>query len=83
VRFAEKALREDLALLLRANLLESMARLPFFCRHELARIGISSRRLPMMRRYGWQGSQAASSTCFAWFVWDAGSERKRVVDWLD
>jgi hypothetical protein len=85
MRFAEKALRETryLALLLRTNFLESTARLQFFRKHQPARIWISSRRLPMMHRHGWQGPRAPSNTCFAWFVWDARSEQKRTVDWFD
>jgi hypothetical protein len=85
VEFAEKALKEApyLALLLRTNFLESTARLPFFRKHQPARIWISSRRLPMMHRHGWKGPQAPSNTCFAWFVWDAGSMQKRIVDWFD
>ena len=85
MRFAEKALREApyLALLLRTNFLESTARLQFFRKHQPARIWISSRRLPMMHRHGWQGPRAPSNTCFAWFVWDAHSDQKRVVDWFD
>jgi hypothetical protein len=85
VQFAEKALKEApyLALLLRTNFLEGAARLPFFRKHQPARIWISSRRLPMMHRHGWQGPRAPNNTCFAWFVWDARSERKCVVDWFD
>jgi hypothetical protein len=85
MRFAEKAIRETyyLALLLRTNFLESTARLQFFRKHQPARIWISSRRLPMMHRHGWQGPRAPSNTCFAWFVWDARSDQKRVVDWFD
>jgi hypothetical protein len=83
--FAEKALAEVpyLALLLRTNFLESTARLPFFRRHAPARIWISSRRLPMMHRHGWQGPRAPSNTCFAWFVWDARTALKQRVDWFD
>jgi hypothetical protein len=85
VQFAEKALREVpyLALLLRTNFLESTTRLPFFRRHQPARIWISSRRLPMMHRHGWQGPRAPSNTCFAWFIWDRNAEQKRVIDWFD
>ncbi len=85
MKFAEKALRETfyLALLLRTNFLESTARLAFFREHQPARIWISSRRLPMMHRHGWQGPRAPSNTCFAWFVWDERSDQKRVVDWFD
>ncbi|MFZ1416492.1 MAG: hypothetical protein WAS73_18230 [Defluviicoccus sp.] len=83
--FAEKALREVpyLALLLRTNFLESTARLAFFRKHEPARIWISSRRLPMMHRFGWQGPKAPSNTCHAWFIWDARSRSKRIIDWFD
>jgi hypothetical protein len=85
MRFAEKALKEApyLALLLRTNFLESTARLQFFRRNPPARIWISSRRLPMMHRYGWSGPQAPSNTCFAWFIWDDRAEMKAVVDWFD
>lgn len=83
--FAKKAFTEVpyLALLLRTNFLESTARLPFFRRHPPARIWISSRRLPMMHRHGWQGPRAPSNTCFAWFIWDKAEEGRAVVDWFD
>jgi hypothetical protein len=85
MRFAEKALAEApyLALLLRTNFLESTRRLPFFRRHPPARIWISSRRLPMMHRHGWQGPRAPSNTCFAWFIWDAKADQKQQLDWFD
>jgi len=50
---------------------------------EKDRVWISSRRLPMMHRHGWQGPRASSNTCFAWFVWDERSEQKRIIDWFD
>jgi hypothetical protein len=31
---------------------------------------VSSRRLPMMHRFGWDGPRATSNTCYAWFIWD-------------
>lgn len=85
VDFAKKAIGEVpyLALLLRTNFLESTARLPFFRRHQPARIWISSRRLPMMHRHGWTGPRAPSNTCYAWFIWDARSAQKRTIDWFD
>lgn len=36
----------------------------------LSRVMIFRERLPMMHRHGWQGKQATSTRCFAWFVWD-------------
>jgi len=86
VEFACKALAEVpyVALLLRTNFLESTARLPFFRAHPPARVWISSRRLPMMHRHGWTGPTAPSNTCFAWFVWDAGtSQGGPRLDWFD
>jgi hypothetical protein len=63
--------------------LESTARMPFFKKHRPARIWISSRRLPMMHRHGWEGPRAPSNTCFAWFIWDNNAEKDCVVDWFD
>jgi len=85
LRFAEKALNEVqyLALLLRTNFLESTERLKFFRKNPPARIWISSRRLPMMHRYGWQGPRAPSNTCHAWFVWEERSTQKSVIHWFD
>jgi hypothetical protein len=84
IKFARKALDEVpyLALLLRANFLESTGRLPFFRTHPPSRIWISSRRLPMMHRHGWQGRRVSSNTCHAWFVWDARAAREP-PDWFD
>jgi hypothetical protein len=85
LRFVTAALRvvPYSAWLLRTNWLESVGRLPFFRQHPPARIWISSRRLPMMHRYGWNGPQASSNTCFAWFVWDAATTQKGVIGWFD
>jgi len=84
VEFAEKALQEVgyLALLLRTNWLESQERLPFFREHPPTRVWISSRRLPMMHRHGWDGKKAASNTCYAWFIWQDGRDRVP-LDWFD
>ena len=70
--FARKAITEVpyTALLLRTNFLESNSRLPFFRRSLPTRVWISSRRLPMMHRHGWDGPKAPSNTCYAWFIWD-------------
>jgi hypothetical protein len=37
---------------------------------QLARVLIFRERLPMMHRHGWEGKQATSTRCYAWFVWD-------------
>jgi len=49
----------------------------------IASWAISSRRLPMMHRHGWQGPRAPSNTCHAWFVWEERSTQKSVIHWFD
>jgi hypothetical protein len=70
------------AWLLRTNFVESTSRLSFFRAHPPARAWISSRRLPMMHRYGWTGPKAASNTAYEWFVWQQGSTTT-TVGWFD
>lgn len=85
--FLEKAIQEVpySAWLLRMNFVESMSRLPFFKRTPPARIWVSSRRLPMMHRDGWEGPKAPSNVCFAWFIFERGAERSetRWFDWKE
>jgi hypothetical protein len=58
----QKAIRESdfVAFLLRTNFLESGRRMPFFQSTPPSRVWISSRRLPMMHRFGWTGPTASS-----------------------
>jgi hypothetical protein len=91
-QFARKAIREVpyTALLLRTNFVESVSRLPFFRCSPPTRIWVSSRRLPMMHRFGWDGPTATSNTCYAWFIWDrryalaeSGGSHVDWFDWLE
>ncbi len=70
--FAKKALTEVtyVALLLRLNWLETPNRAKFFESSQLSRVWISSRRLPMMHRYGYEGPKSGSNCAFAWYIWD-------------
>jgi hypothetical protein len=83
--FARKALAEVdyLALLLRTNFLEAQGRLPFWRQYMPARIWVSSSRLPMMHRNGWNGKKSTSNICHAWFVWDRRSEAIRGLGHFD
>lgn len=71
------------AMLLRLAFLEGGARMPWFASTPLARVHVSSRRLPMMHRDGWTGPKAGSAVCHAWFVWDQRHEGRPVVQWFD
>jgi hypothetical protein len=71
------------AWLLRTNFLESTSRLPFFRSFPPSRVWISSRRLPMMHRYGWSGPQAASNTAYAWFILDEQDAGAAQIKWFD
>lgn len=57
-------------MLLRLAFIESERRSPILDTGYLARIHVFKNRLPMMHRNGWQGNQAGSAVCYAWFVWD-------------
>jgi hypothetical protein len=84
--FAQKAVHESYytALLLRTNFLESVERLTFFRRTPPSRIWISSRRLPMMHRFGWTGPKASSNTCHAWFIWQTDRVTGvPIIQWFD
>lgn len=71
------------ALLLRLGWLEGVARLrEVFRVRPPARFWVSSRRLPMMHRGGWEGPKSTSTVCFMWVVWD-GDDGGRRVDWFD
>lgn len=71
------------AMLLRVAFLESAERRAWFQDGPLARVHISSRRLPMMHRDGWEGEKAGSAIAFAWFVWDRRHQGEPVIRWFD
>jgi hypothetical protein len=71
------------AMLLRVSFLEGTARKPWFQSTPLARVHISSRRLPMMHRHEWGGPKSTSAIAFAWFVWDRNHEGPPTIDWFD
>ncbi len=87
-QFVDKALSVSpyVAMLLRLSFLEGAARGPWFQSSPLARVHVSSKRLPMMHRDGWEGPTSGSAIAFAWFVWDRrheGSPQIRWFDWRD
>lgn len=92
--FVERSLKEVdyVAMYLRLNWLEAICRKSFFENSGLSRVWISSRRLPMMHRYGWEGGKISSSNmAFAWYIWDhrnktvvkRGHPQIRWFDWKD
>lgn len=84
-QFVERALQECdyVAMLLRLAFLEGCARKTWFEMRPLARVHVSSRRLPMMHRHGWTGPKAGSAVCHAWFVWDRRHEGRPQIQWFD
>lgn len=71
------------AMLLRLAFLEGVGRKDWFESSPLARVHVSSRRLPMMHREGWEGPKSTSAVCHAWFIWDKRHEGRPVVQWFD
>ncbi|MDE3023405.1 MAG: hypothetical protein KGI54_16405 [Pseudomonadota bacterium] len=86
-QFVEKAIREApySAFLLRINFLESIRRYDFWKQAPLARVLVSSRRLPTMHRHGWEGPKAPSNMLFAWFVFEKDNYERKIewFDWAD
>jgi hypothetical protein len=83
--FLEKSLSiaPYVAFLLRLAFLEGNERKQMFANTPLARVHISSRRLPMMHRGGWDGPVSTSTVAFAWFVWDRRWQGEPVIRWFD
>jgi hypothetical protein len=84
--FIRKAISDEChyhAWLLRTNFLESVGRASLWRDHPPSRIWISSRRLPMMHRLGWEGPKASSNQAFCWMVWEAASEDSCKLGWFD
>jgi len=71
------------ALLLRLAFLESAGRKEWFERNPPARIHVSSRRLPMMHREGYEGKKSTSTLAHAWFVWLRGYDGPPQIRWFD
>jgi len=84
-QFVDRALSFSpyVAMLLRLSFLEGTARRPWFESTPLARVHVSSGRLPMMHRDGWDGAQASSAIAFAWFVWDRRHDGPPQIRWFD
>ena len=71
------------ALLLRLSFLESQKRKAWFQGNPPARIHVSSRRLPMMHRDGWDGPKSTSTLAHAWFIWLRGYDGPPQLRWFD
>jgi predicted RNA methylase len=72
------------ALLLRLAFLEGGKRKAWFQANPPARVHISSRRLPMMHREGYEGKKTNSSAIpHAWFVWLRGYDGPPQLRWFD
>lgn len=71
------------ALLLRLAFLESQKRKDWFAANPPARVHVSSRRLPMMHRDGWDGNKSTSTLAHAWFIWLRGYDGPPQLRWFD
>lgn len=71
------------ALLLRLSFLESGKRKDWFQENPPARVHVSSRRLPMMHRDGWEGPKSTSTLAHAWFIWLRGYDGPPQLRWFD
>lgn len=85
VPFAQRACdltTGKVALLLRLGWLEGISRGLLFDTSLFARLWVFRRRLPMMHRVGYVGTENSSTLAFAWFVWDHDHSGPATIGWL-
>jgi hypothetical protein len=70
-------------MLLRLQFLEGAKRREWLKTSGLARVHVSSRRLPMMHRDGWDGPKSTSAVAFAWFVFLRDHKGAPEIDFFD
>lgn len=70
------------ALLLRLSWLEGISRGHLFDNSPFARLWVFRRRLPMMHRVGYVGTESSNTLAFAWFVWDHDHSGPATIGWL-
>jgi hypothetical protein len=71
------------AMLARLAFLEGATRGAWFQSAPLARVWVSSRRLPMMHRNGWDGPRTGSAIAFAWYIFEAEHSGPPRLGWFD
>lgn len=84
--FAEHAISlvPYVAMLLPLSFLAGQERRSWHLGAPLARVWVSSRRLPMMHKDGWAGTLSTSTVDHAWFVWDTRWKvGNTIVNWFD
>lgn len=84
--FVHRALKlaPYIAMLTRLNFLAGSSRKrDLFDKHPPARIHVSSKRLPMMHREGWDGPKNGSMMDYCWVVWDARHVGPPTLHWFD
>jgi hypothetical protein len=70
-----------MALLLRTNCLEGLARRKIYEKSPLSKVWVFSRRLKM-KRNGTEGGDSSGMISFAWFIWEEGYNGSPVLGWL-
>lgn len=81
-QFAVHALKcaNNVALLLKIQFLEGVARYDFFRENPPKRIYVFSKRLNIVKN----GEAMKNSTmmCFAWFIWEKGYQGESIINWI-
>lgn len=80
--FVRHALRlcPKVIMLLRLAFMESDRRTDILDRAGLCRVLVFRKRLPMMRRAGWEVRKANSGMAFAWFVWERDYDKPATIE---
>lgn len=70
------------AMFLRLQFLEGQERRKFFDMYPPARVYIPSKRLNCARNGDFK-QYKSSAICYAWFVWEKGSNGEPVIRWIN
>ncbi len=73
---------QKVAMFLKLTFLEGEKRRALFQQHPPCRIYVFTKRINCALNGEQKFFNASSAVCYAWFVWEKGSQQKPVIDWI-
>ena len=71
-----------LALFLKLTFLESEGRRDLFCKYPPQKILVFSKRVNCAKNGNEKEFETSSAVCYAWFIWQKGSQTPPQIDWI-
>jgi hypothetical protein len=73
---------QKVAMFLKLTFLEGEKRRALFQQHPPRKIYVFTKRINCALNGEQKFFNASSAVCYAWFVWEKGSQQKPVIDWI-